>query len=156
MSDPTFLAGYISRAVAGPVWHADSLGAILADVTHAEAAARPIPEAHTIAELVAHLATWADAARERLEGKPGSRGEDENFPVVDTSSPAAWAGVMKRLADAHAALSSATAAQSAEALAHDLPGRDHSAAFMLHGVVEHAAYHGGQIALLKKVIRAQP
>ena len=52
----------------------------------------------------------------------------------------------------YAALSSATAAQSAEALARNLPGRDHSAAVMLHGVVEHAAYHGGQIALLRKAL----
>jgi len=35
-----------------------------------------------------------------------------------------------------------------------LPNRRHTRAAMLHGVVEHDAYHGGQVALLKKIIRA--
>ena len=31
-----------------------------------------------------------------------------------------------------------------------VPGLDYSVAVLLHGVVEHGTYHGGQIALLKK------
>jgi hypothetical protein len=32
-----------------------------------------------------------------------------------------------------------------------VPGKDYDLRFMLTGAVQHAAYHGGQIALLKKL-----
>jgi hypothetical protein len=31
-----------------------------------------------------------------------------------------------------------------------VPGKPYDIRFMLHGAAQHAAYHGGQIALLKK------
>ena len=42
-----------------------------------------------------------------------------------------------------------------QAAAHPIAGafvRTHSAADMLRGVIEHGAYHGGQIAILKRAL----
>jgi hypothetical protein len=39
-----------------------------------------------------------------------------------------------------------------EQLQRILPGRDHSAQEMLHGIIEHGAYHAGQVAILKRAI----
>jgi hypothetical protein len=36
-------------------------------------------------------------------------------------------------------------------LAEQVPGKDYDFYHMLHGAVQHALYHAGQIALLKKV-----
>jgi hypothetical protein len=41
----------------------------------------------------------------------------------------------------------------AERLARTVAGRDYSTGAMLHGVIEHGTYHGGQIALLKRALR---
>jgi hypothetical protein len=35
-------------------------------------------------------------------------------------------------------------------LTERVPGKDYDIYFMLHGAVQHALYHAGQIALLKK------
>ena len=35
-------------------------------------------------------------------------------------------------------------------LSERVPGKDYDFRYMLAGAVQHAAYHGGQIALLKK------
>jgi uncharacterized damage-inducible protein DinB len=35
-------------------------------------------------------------------------------------------------------------------LSEKIPGLEYSVDVLLHGVVEHGTYHGGQIALLKK------
>jgi hypothetical protein len=32
-----------------------------------------------------------------------------------------------------------------------VPGRDYSFYFLAHGIAQHNAYHGGQIALLRKI-----
>ena len=41
---------------------------LLADVTAAKAAARPLSDAHNIWEIVLHIATWEDVVRRRLQG----------------------------------------------------------------------------------------
>jgi uncharacterized damage-inducible protein DinB len=35
-----------------------------------------------------------------------------------------------------------------------VPGLDYSVAVLLHGIVEHGTYHGGQIVLLKRALGA--
>ena len=49
----------------------------------------------------------------------------------------------------------AAAAVDERLLRETMPGRSHDLATMLHRNVEHDAYHGGQIAMLKKVIRGK-
>ena len=41
---------------------------------------------------------------------------------------------------------------SDEALEAKVPGLDYSVSVLLHGVVEHGTYHGGQIMLLRKAM----
>jgi len=36
-----------------------------------------------------------------------------------------------------------------------VPGLDYSVSNLLHGVIEHATYHGGQIALLKRALEGK-
>ncbi|HZP17649.1 MAG TPA: hypothetical protein VFB00_06780 [Terriglobales bacterium] len=38
-------------------------------------------------------------------------------------------------------------------LSSTVPGKPYNMLFMLLGAVQHAAYHGGQIALLKRAMR---
>jgi len=63
MSEPTRseaarIADQLRRAFDGDAWHGDSLFEILEGVTAAQTAARPITRAHTIWELVLHIAAW--------------------------------------------------------------------------------------------------
>jgi hypothetical protein len=37
-------------------------------------------------------------------------------------------------------------------LSEQVPGKPYDIRFMLHGAAQHAAYHAGQIALLKKAL----
>jgi uncharacterized damage-inducible protein DinB len=155
MTHLEFLSSHIGEAITGPVWHAQSLDELLADVTAEEAGTRPIPDAHSIAELVAHMGVWAAEAERRLSGATGSPSEAENFPQVDTSSDAAWQAVLQQLREQHKSLERATQKIDEVLLHVKLPNRRHTRAVMLHGVVEHDAYHAGQIALLKKLIRSR-
>ena len=56
-----------------------------------QAAARPLPTAHTIWELVHHISAWQRIALQRIKGeaKPEVLPED-NFPPVADASEAAW------------------------------------------------------------------
>jgi uncharacterized damage-inducible protein DinB len=130
-------------------------------VTAEEAACRPVASAHTIWELVLHLTAWTGEVRRRLGGgEPGEPAEGDwpAPPAVPTS--AAWAAARAALAAAHAALRADVVHVGDARLdqpvgsTRDRPlGGGVPYGVMLHGLAQHDAYHGGQIALLKKAAR---
>jgi uncharacterized damage-inducible protein DinB len=145
------LATAIEQTVQGPVWHGDALSALLADVDPTDAAHHAIPGAHSIWELVLHIASWAKIAEQRLRAEPTEEPDDDtDWPPVGRRSAARWTAAGSRLLSAHASLATAVSLLRPEALDERVPGRRYTIRVMLQGVVEHGAYHGGQIALLKR------
>jgi len=147
------VAETIEHAVAGPVWHGPALTDHIGDVNAELAAQHPITGAHSIWELVVHLTAWAEIVRRRLRSREPIEATDaQDWPAIPDRSPDAWRSAVERLKEAHRELADDVANLDDAKLDARVPGRDHSAQVMLHGIVEHAAYHGGQIALLKKTI----
>lgn len=137
----------------GPSWHGPTLFELLSDVDESEAAAVPVPNVHSIWELVLHCTAWKKAVKARLDGERANlQGEEDWPPVVDPNNRA-WRDSLADLDAAHAALE-ARVRQLAEAdLDRNAPGQEVSFYQTLHGVMEHDIYHAGQIALLKKSLR---
>ncbi|MEX2152516.1 MAG: DinB family protein [Gemmatimonadaceae bacterium] len=153
MSRGQIVAEKIERSVSGPMWHGDALADLIGDVTAEQAAERPIPGAHTIWELVLHMSAWTEIARERLVGSAKSDPTpEEDWPPVKDQSADEWRAARERLKEAHRELAADVAKLGDSDLIGRVPGKDHSVLTMLHGIVEHDAYHGGQIAILKKVV----
>jgi uncharacterized damage-inducible protein DinB len=149
------LAGHIKRTIDGPMWHGPALAELLAGVTPEQAAARPVPGAHSIWELVLHLTAWAEIVRSRLAGTAAARvTTDEDWPPVGEATAAGWKAAVTRLGDAYRSLAADAGLLDDESLAKIVTGRDHSVSTMLHGVIEHGAYHGGQIAVMKRATEA--
>jgi len=153
------LAVRIQKAVTGPVWHGPALHELLADVTADEAAARPAAGQHTIWELVLHMRFWCDDSRRRLPVSGASPsafpepGPGEDWPRPERSDDATWKREVDRLEEDHRKLAAAVKVLSADLLLVRIPGRKVTFEDMLRGVVEHAAYHGGQIAILRRSLR---
>jgi uncharacterized damage-inducible protein DinB len=151
MSRARAIASHLQRAIDGPMWHGPALAELLAGVSHEEAAMRPIPEAHSIWELVLHVTAWAQIARSRLAGTAAAHVTDEeDWPAIADRTAAGWAADVARLGASYRALAADAAQLDEETLTRVVAGRDHSVSAMLRGVVEHGTYHGGQIAMLKR------
>lgn len=160
MSRAARLAKHIERTVTGPMWHGPSLAQALETVTHEQAAAQPIPGAHGIWEIVRHVTSWAEIARERLHGQslgdpaperdwPPVTGTDANFgPVPDMN---AWRIALEQLAFAHRMLAADVKDLTDAQLDAKVKDLDYPVGILLDGVVEHGVYHAGQIALLRKM-----
>ncbi|MGH7678113.1 MAG: DinB family protein, partial [Gemmatimonadaceae bacterium] len=87
---------HIERSVSGPMWHGPVLADLVGDVTAQQAAARPIPGAHTIWELVLHVTAWNEIARERLIGSAkADPTPEEDWPPVRDTSPEAWRSALE-------------------------------------------------------------
>jgi len=123
---------------------------VLAGVTAARAAARPIASAHSIREIVAHIAAWEDAVRRRLLGELVELTDAEDWPRVEDAGEKAWASLLERLEAGNLALRQ-TILDFDESGLDRPPGRNRSTAYaLMHGVIQHDLYHAGQIAVLKK------
>jgi uncharacterized damage-inducible protein DinB len=153
MSEAHALSNRIVRTLTGPMWHGASLDELLRDVTYEQAAMRPSASVHTIWELVLHIITWVDVPRERLGGNPRTDVTmDEDWPRMPPLSAVTWSAVVRRLEEQHRALAGVVARLSDADLDGRVAGHEYTAREMLHGVVEHGTYHGGQIAILKKML----
>ena len=144
------ILGELQRAFEGDAWHGPSVLEILRDVTAEQAAARPIAGAHSIWELVLHIAAWESAGRRRLEGDRAELPYEENFPPVNDTSEAAWQQTIELLTDGHRRLCHAISRLDESRLDEPIMDGMRSAYITLHGVIQHDLYHAGQIALLKK------
>jgi uncharacterized damage-inducible protein DinB len=149
------IADELHRAVHGPAWHGQSLAEILDGISFEQASQRPIPSAHNIWELVLHMTSWAHIATRRLTGGQTAPMPDEDWPLVGEMIANRWVAAKAALEQSHQNLCNYVVALDDSDLAANAPESENSVAIMLHGVAQHAAYHGGQIALLKKAVVIQ-
>lgn len=146
----------LNRAFRADAWHGPAVMEILADVTAEQAAARPLANAHTIWELVKHMAYWKEVVRERIGGAAPETDEARNFPVIRDPSPRAWVEALADLEREHAALREAVEALEDGQLDEPPPGGRSVLYVQIHGMVQHDLYHAGQIVLLKKALAGAP
>jgi uncharacterized damage-inducible protein DinB len=150
MSRAKRLANHIERTVTGPMWHGHALLEVLEGVDARRARTRPIAGAHSIWELVLHVTAWSDIARQRIKGEAtGDPTPDQDWPPL-SDADADWPRAVERLSESHRQLAADTRLLDDETLDALVPGLDYTVSVLLHGIVEHGTYHGGQIALLKK------
>ena len=155
MRESARIADELRRAFDGAAWHGDSLFKILKGVSPAQAASRPVRNGHSIWELVLHIAAWEGAVQKRMRGTAVRLSASTNFPHVDHASDAAWRKALEHLRQTHKELIAAVKKFPETSLWKQVPGKrgtHYTFYYMLHGLSQHAAYHAGQIALLKKTM----
>jgi uncharacterized damage-inducible protein DinB len=143
------LASQLRRSYEGQAWHGPSLRELLDGVTAEQAAVKTISGAHSIWELVLHVTAWERAAISVMEGKKYETlaGEKDWPPVTET-----WQATLDDLESATRHLITSIREMPEEKLNESAGGAEYNFYFLLHGVVQHNLYHGGQIALLKRAM----
>lgn len=150
----------LDRGMGRDPWHGDSLIAILRDVDARTAAARPPGGAHTIWEIVRHLTAWNGEVRRRLQGHPAGEPPEGDWPAPSGTGAEDWTRDVDALQASHQQLVETVSGLTEDQLVAPPPDQRNRPAgsgvtwyVMLHGMAQHYAYHGGQIAILKKIVR---
>ena len=161
MNEIDRIVDQLQREYDGDPWHGSPLLGILEGVTGAQAAARPVPGAHSIWEIVLHLTAWKGEVRRRLTGAPAGEPEEGDWPAVGKPSDERWTEARARLQNVQDQLIAAIKELPESRLfeptndQRDRPlGNGVTYYEMLHGLVQHDVYHTGQIAIVKKVAQA--
>ena len=157
--DIDLLRAQLRHAVSGDPWHGAPLTHLLEGLTGAQAAAKTIAGAHSVWELMLHLVSWQGEVAERVRGRVWSMPDDGDWPEAGEVSEERWSAAQDRLETTHAKLDRALAELPEEGLNRRV-GSERDPALgsgvtlreAVLGVVQHHAYHGGQIALLRRAL----
>ena len=154
---PTGLpAGTLNRILEegyGPgAWYGSDLRTAIGEVTTAAAFKRPEKERHNIAEIAMHQAYWAGQIAAKLTG-----GEPAAFPLegedwfeLPNESRLSWKEITATLEASQQRLSQAVAGIASGARTSPLGEAERFD--LVVGITGHAAYHAGQVQLIKKLI----
>jgi uncharacterized damage-inducible protein DinB len=152
MQERDRIAAELKKAFDGNAWHGPALTETLSGVSARDASARPVGNAHTIWEIVLHIAAWENVVRSRVKGRALAEPAEGDWPDVAGEDEQSWQLARERLSRAQSDLL-ATIAKLDDAQLDELaPGTDRTLYETLHGVVQHNLYHAGQIAVLRKAL----
>ncbi len=152
------------RAFDGDPWYGHPLTRLLSGISAREAAARPIPSAHSIWEIVLHIAAWEGAVLERLTSGIVAVPDQGDWPPVPATTAEAWNRALEILRTTHSQVIEAMRRvdkghmDTQLGAERDLAvGSGHTIGTTMHGIIQHNVYHAGQIALLRKALEpAEP
>jgi len=159
MSETRFYAAQIENTQSGDPWYGPPITKVVEGLTSQQAAARPIANAHSIWEIILHMTSWVREVRRRLEQGNPHEPDDGDWPEVPEPTEGNWWQALDELETAHGDLREQllrTPETKMETMVG--PVRDPAAgtgvsyAAMMQGLLQHDAYHLGQVALLKKAV----
>ena len=144
----------LASTINGDAWYGDSLQKILNDVTAKQAQARAIPSAHSIWELLCHIDAWVHFTLGAVQGAPipawPGMPVELDWPTVTDTSERAWKHAVDSFFSNHLRLVETIKTFTDERLETTVPGRTYNFYRLFLSATQHATYHAGQIALLKK------
>lgn len=150
MSDIQRILDHYDGVLNGAAWHGDPVWQVLDTISAEQAATRPIAEAHTIWEIVAHMTFWENVVVQRLAGLQAGLVEELNFPPMPVASEENWRKTLEEFHASNRAFRQALAGLAPAKLNELTAARKRTFYGEAHGIMEHHVYHLGQIALLKK------
>lgn len=149
------IAKHIRDVHFGGNWTCSNLEEILSDVTLDEAL-QQIYGLNSIATLTFHIHYYTVAITNVLEGLPLEAKDEYSFAHPSFEKDSDWKEFIANVLDRADAFSHFVAKLKDEQLITDFTDEKYGNYFRnLIGFVEHTHYHLGQIALIKKIIRAQ-
>lgn len=159
-SDLEALRDDLHQIYDGEPWHGSSIKTVLDGIDADAAALRSIPRAHSIWELVLHMASWTREVTSRVGGADAKDPVDWPEPSF-AGGATAWEAAKRDLAAAHRALEEQVSRLQPNDLLRWIGdqrdpklGTGLPVGTVIRGLLQHHAYHQGQIAILRRAVEA--
>ena len=147
----------LKKACNGDAWHGGNLMQQLNFVKPENAFHHFIPNAHSIAELVLHITAWTDEVNSRLLGAVAKEPVAGDWPVPNSATRKEWEKIVFDCKTSNEELirvcegfddvdwNARVKDERDRALGKGLTNAE-----LINGLIQHHAYHSGQIGLLLK------
>ncbi len=146
------IADSYCAATVKAAWYGPSLAELLAHISPELATTSPVPGSHSISELLQHLLLWNERIRNTSDSNSLPRWQPEKEWA---EPPIPWNELVSRWNQSRELLEEKIRNFPIEDLTKQVPGRTYPYETMLHGIVEHAIYHSGQIAMVLSMLRSR-
>ncbi len=159
MTRPEKLSVELYNSVFGDPWHGICLKDILESISFEQVNKKSIPSAHNIIELILHLDAWTEEVLNRFNGNVSAEPLMGDWPAPLFQTVEYWQAVKQKLfADTNKLI--AVIKKFPEDRLDEINGGERNAQLgtgfsfegLIIGLVQHNAYHSGQIALLNKTV----
>lgn len=150
MNETKRIENLFQQLYTGDPWIDVNLVSTLKPLQAQQAAARPFPDCNTILEILNHVISWRLTVLARIKRKIIAT-PDNNYmePIID-SSEEAWAATLERLEFTQAEWVAFLNKCTESDLDHTYGSGEMTQYEVIHGIIQHDAYHLGQLSLLAK------
>jgi uncharacterized damage-inducible protein DinB len=142
----------MDRGFSGEAWHGPALMHLLDGISAEDASKHSVAGAHSIWELVSHIAAWNTIVQQKSKGESNEVTAEMDWPPVWEASEVAWKRSLDNLAESRTRLRNYVKTMRDDQLDEPVLHENCSQYVLLHGLVQHDLYHAGQIAILKKAL----
>ena len=137
----------------GKPWIDVTIAGTLKKINAAKAAKRVSPKLNTIWEITLHLISWRKNVLERMQGKVIVTPAHNYFLKVGDTSPEAWLNTLKQFDKVQEDWLQYLDGIKKSDLEKVYEPNSMTNYTQIQGILQHDAYHLGQIVLLAKMIR---
>ncbi len=134
----------------GNCWLDITLHETLSNISAEQAAKKISPQWNSIWQITNHLISWRQNVLLRVMGKIIETPPDNYISPVNDTSEAAWANTLQHLKDTQHQWISFLESFIEVEFERIYPPNGHTYFEHIHGIIQHDAYHLGQIVLLAK------
>jgi uncharacterized damage-inducible protein DinB len=152
LNQPQQIANSYRAATTEGAWYGPSLAELLAKISSELATETPIPGAHSISAVLQHLLLWNERVRKISDSNPMPRWEPEKEWA---EPPIPWNDLVARWNQSRDLLEEKIRNFPIGDLTKLVPGRGYPYEKMLQGIVQHAIYHSGQIAMILSMLMSR-
>ncbi|MFT3793910.1 DinB family protein [Flavobacterium sp.] len=150
MKETARLQKMFADLYAGDPWLDVTITGTLSNLNAQQATYRPGENWNSIWEITNHLILWRENVLERIKGQTMVSPEDNYFrPVADTSDRA-WESTLQQLQNTQQAWIAFLDQMREEKMEKVYSINHMTYADHIHGIIQHDAYHLGQIVMLAK------
>jgi uncharacterized damage-inducible protein DinB len=149
-----YIISSLQRTLDGEPWYGRPVLALLEEIDPAIVYKKPNANAHSLADLLYHIITWAEFTLRRLE--KDQEKDDTYFDQIDWRpvDPAihTWKEGIDRFRQMNRQIIDILYLKDDSLLGEIVDFREYNFRFLLNGYIQHNIYHIGQVAYLKKLL----
>jgi len=153
MTDQEQLSKLFSDLFDGSPWIDTNIIDTLNEITAKEAATKVFPNFNSIWEIVNHVASWRETVLKRISGEEVESPEDNYFSYIRDRSEPSWEASKDRLRNTQEQWLKAIKKLKKKDLQQVYATSPFTNYELVNGILQHDAYHLGQIRLLLKLGR---
>jgi len=143
------------------IWIGESFAKKLAVIDEANVFIRPLPDLHSIAEIISHLTTWRKETILKIKTGKGSLTDDseENWLTNDILIKLGWNNILQQYRNSLLELITLLEKKEDRFLVEKYYDPDfkgmYEYRFVLNGMLHHDIYHLGQLGIIIKLLNAK-